>query len=105
MGKFKKAAFASESTRAPSRAYGQHFQSDSRGRRRVIRGCVQGSKVAALKQKSNSLIKLLLHQDQRKHLPKLTSHIFNAFAGDEAVSLVDVFKAKRLLLCNKNPNL
>jgi hypothetical protein len=55
--------------------------------------------------KDNSLIKLLLHQDQRKHLPKLTSHIFNAFAGDEAVSLVDVFKAKRLLLCNKNPNL
>ena len=55
--------------------------------------------------KDNSLIKLLLQQNQREHLPKLVGDIFNTSTGDKAVSLVDVFKAKRLLLCNKNPNL
>ena len=48
--------------------------------------------------KDNSLIKLLLHQDQREHLPKLTSHIFNASAGDEAMSFVEAVKAEMLLL-------
>jgi hypothetical protein len=51
-----------------------------------------------LQQKSNSLIELLLHQDQREHLPELTGNIFNPPAGDEGVSLIDALKADMLLL-------
>jgi hypothetical protein len=57
-----------------------------------------------LQQKSNSLIELLLHQDQREHLPELTGNIFNPPAGDEGVSLIDALKADMLLLCNKKDN-
>jgi hypothetical protein len=46
-----------------------------------------------------------LHQDQREHLSKLASHIFNAPAGDEGVSLVEAATAEMLLLYNKNPTL
>jgi hypothetical protein len=46
-----------------------------------------------------------LHQDQRERLPKLTGNIFNASAGDEAVSFVEALKAEMMLLCNKNPTL
>ena len=39
--------------------------------------------------KTNSLIELPLHQDQRECLPKLAGDIFGASAGDKAVSLLE----------------
>ena len=52
--------------------------------------------------KTNSLIELPLHQDQRECLPKLAGDIFGASAGDKALSLVEVVTADVRMLYNKN---